>query len=303
MTHFRPVFFFFSSVLLTFVGGVLGGAPLSVLRQQVGGFPYWLIGLGTAVLFWGMKMPGLTFFFLINVVIVGLLTEVRKTKLSESIQWLSVFLLTFGLTAASLSILTAVFKIDLIANFWARVSEALLLVPDLAKTITNTEVLQQLPSIGGTYIMFCLAATLIMERTFFSWSDEKLPVSYHLSQFRLPEPAIWVLIASMLFAFGNFGLPQAKLWALNIFNIALMAYFFQGLAVVTKYFQAFNVGKFWRVFWYVLIALQLFVLVSVLGVVDYWVDFRKSFTAGKDVLGKNKMKSKLGRGKSRGDSQ
>ena len=51
-------------------------------------------------------------------------------------------------------------------------------------------------------------------------------------------------------------------------------YFFQGLAVLEVAFRIFRTGAFWRFVIYFFIVGQLFLLLSAVGLIDYWVDFR-----------------------------
>jgi uncharacterized protein YybS (DUF2232 family) len=77
--------------------------------------------------------------------------------------------------------------------------------------------------------------------------------------------------------------------SLNVFNVCSVIYFFQGLAVLGKYFEIFKVGFFWRFMWVLLLAVQLPILMSLLGLVDYWADFRKMFTKRSAEIKKNRV--------------
>jgi uncharacterized protein YybS (DUF2232 family) len=61
----------------------------------------------------------------------------------------------------------------------------------------------------------------------------------------------------------------------------MVIYLFQGLAVLEVSFLAFRIGTFWKVLIYVLVVGQLFFLLSAVGVIDYWVDFRQRLTKWK----------------------
>lgn len=302
MTHFKPLLFLLSSVLLTLVGGVLGAAPLLVLRRQLGGLPYWLMGMGMSVLFWGLKMPGMSAAFFANIFLIGVFTEIRKTSYDQALQALASVTITFGFFAASFYALAATKVYDFIGVLIAGLSRSLELFPELSTSLTLSELLNQTPSLILVYLMLAMALALILEKNFFALSDETYKKSQQLSLFRLPDSFIWVLIASLLATFGKFNMPELQMLGANLLNLSLFAYFFQGISVVTRYFEVFKVGRFWRIFGYLLFTTQVFAFTSVLGVVDYWVDFRSKFTKRAGLLNKNKLKSKLGRGKSRGDS-
>jgi uncharacterized protein YybS (DUF2232 family) len=61
----------------------------------------------------------------------------------------------------------------------------------------------------------------------------------------------------------------------NALNVLLVLYFFQGLGVVARFFQVIKLSSFWQGFWYIMIVFQLLLLVSVLGFIDFWIDFRE----------------------------
>lgn len=280
----------------------MGAAPLSVLRKQLGAPPYWLMGAGMAVFFWGLKMPGMAFLFFLNCVLVGALYELRKTKLGQELQAISAVLVTYIVSIALSLGLSKMGLYDIAGIIMARMSDVLIAFPELAKNIPMGELFNQIPSLGLTYLAVTMAVTLLLEKSFFRMSDEAAPKKELLSSFRLPDSFIWAFILSLLLSFGKFDNPELQSVGVNVLNVTVLAYYFQGLAVVARYFQVFQVGRFWRVFWYILFTVQLFVFTSIIGVVDYWADFRSRFNKTAALLAKDKFKSKLGRRKSRGDS-
>ena len=91
---------------------------------------------------------------------------------------------------------------------------------------------------------------------------------------RLPDSFVWVALVT---AAGNFleVKPEwLKIASSNAFNIAVMLYFFQGLAVVVSFMNSKKVTAFWRMLAYLLIFTQLFLAVAFLGFVDLWMGFR-----------------------------
>jgi uncharacterized protein YybS (DUF2232 family) len=103
---------------------------------------------------------------------------------------------------------------------------------------------------------------------FFSLSD--------LREWRSPEPLIWCFILSGFFLFlpVHWGL---KALALNILLMSALFYFFQGLAIVAYFFHHKKVPMLLRSVGYVLIAVEQFVTLFVvgLGLFDLWGDFRR----------------------------
>ena len=70
----------------------------------------------------------------------------------------------------------------------------------------------------------------------------------------------------------------------NVFNIAVMLYFFQGLAVVVDFFAVKRVSVIWRTVAYLLIFLQLFLMVAFIGFVDLWLEFRNRTKSDKSAV-------------------
>lgn len=94
-------------------------------------------------------------------------------------------------------------------------------------------------------------------------------------RFKVPNPVIWVMLTSLVAAFYYGPWPDTVRYVgSNVLNVLLVAYFFQGLAVVTVFFNTYKVTPFWRTIWYIFIVLQLFLFVSCLGFLDFWLDFR-----------------------------
>ena len=101
---------------------------------------------------------------------------------------------------------------------------------------------------------------------------------------RVPDPFIWVLIASGFAMFLS--LPVLTLWAKNVFAIILACYFVQGLAVFSFFCDRFQLSRGLRAVGYVLIAVQHVVMALVLavGVFDLWGDFRRLRVIAADVI-------------------
>ena len=91
----------------------------------------------------------------------------------------------------------------------------------------------------------------------------------------VPDQAVWVLIgSSAAFALANNILAFV---AINLLLISLVAYFFQGLAIIVYFLESRNVPVFfWVLIFFVIILQPLLVGASVgLGVFDSWMDLRK----------------------------
>ena len=96
-----------------------------------------------------------------------------------------------------------------------------------------------------------------------------------LNQWQAPDYLVWALIGCgllMLFPAG-----VTRMISLNIILILMTIYFFQGMAIVSFYFEKKQIPRLFRILLYTLIALQQLALIAVIGIglFDMWVNFRK----------------------------
>ena len=96
-----------------------------------------------------------------------------------------------------------------------------------------------------------------------------------LKLWKAPEFMVWLFIGCgvMLILPDN----SFKILGLNGLIILMTIYFFQGIAIVSFYFEKKNVPRIFRIFLYSVLALQQLVLLSVIGLgfFDMWLNFRK----------------------------
>jgi uncharacterized protein YybS (DUF2232 family) len=96
-----------------------------------------------------------------------------------------------------------------------------------------------------------------------------------LNLWKAPDYLVWGVIGCGLALF----LPHTaiKVIAINGLLILMTVYFFQGIAIVSFYFDKKGLPRFVRVFLYTLIALQQLILLAVIGLgfFDLWVNFRR----------------------------
>jgi uncharacterized protein YybS (DUF2232 family) len=96
-----------------------------------------------------------------------------------------------------------------------------------------------------------------------------------LTQWQAPDYLVWALIGCGLLML----LPASatRMIGLNVLLILITIYFFQGMAIVSFYFEKKQVPRFFRILLYTLIALQQLALIAVIGIglFDMWFNFRK----------------------------
>jgi hypothetical protein len=111
------------------------------------------------------------------------------------------------------------------------------------------------------------------------------PQLYNLHAWQAPAWLIWVLIVA---GFGLFApSDDVVLVARNVFVVVLAGYFCQGLAIVSYYLQRLQLPTGLRVASYLLIGFQQVVagVVLMLGVFDFWGDFRRLSVSAADAQG------------------
>lgn len=157
----------------------------------------------------------------------------------------------------------------------------------------------QVPSMVIVFLLFSLFLSVLLEgslRNLFGFRLSREQVINRavdkntMLLFKLPNYLIWIAMFSFLLSFIK-GIDQSvQNLAANLFNVLVVFYFFQGLAVVEAFFRFLRAGVFIKFLFYFLFVLQLFVVVAAIGFADYWLDFRdrmkrkKPFGLGKKEL-------------------
>jgi hypothetical protein len=137
--------------------------------------------------------------------------------------------------------------------------------------------MQQVPSAIAIVLILALGVGLIFERRVFSWLNlprEKIASQLKLLEYRVPDFFIWVAMIAFLLTMVSFGGKAIAILAVNIVNVALVLYFFQGLAVLEVLLNSMRAGTFTRVLVYIILVGQLVLILSIVGLIDYWLDFR-----------------------------
>ncbi len=269
------------AVMLSAFTAVLGAAPLRVLRHLIGGGFFWLAGITTAVVFYSLGWIPLAAVIGAQTILIGTYTEFEERDFSMR-QAASFSVLLTGLFISSSFYTWTAFN----GKGWLnRLLDGVQVYLDKAKqmniqaleNIKAQDIVVQLPSGILIFLILSLGLALIFERNLMRWAGLVYRRRDRLSEFSAPDAVVWLFIVSLLGAFAELGVKGLQMVAMNIFNVCSVIYFFQGLAVLGKYFETFKVGFFWRFMWVLLLVVQLPILMSMLGLVDYWVDFRKMF--------------------------
>lgn len=140
-------------------------------------------------------------------------------------------------------------------------------------------ILQYLPGVFVSVLMSALALGFIFESKvsrLFGLKREKISTGIKWIEFRTPDLFIWFALCGFLFSLIETGIPHLKVVAINISIFNVVVFFFQGISVVEFMTRAYRVGPFTKFAIYMLIFGWLIPAISLVGFLDYWVNFRKN---------------------------
>lgn len=266
---------------------ILGGVSLKVLRHQLGRLGYWLL---TAVITGGLfaaHAGPLAVAFLSLVVLMGVFSELEELHLS--FLWSSFFTLLLNCLIAGGAMALWVSRVGPKWSTILQSSLETLLQPltqiNSSLKINYADLVYQIPSIVLVLWMAAIYLAVLLEGRLNSQEGPKKDVMEsgfpsmrrQLSDLRMPDAVVWIFILALLGAFGGFDLRGVESISVNILNISFVLFFFQGIAVVARFFEKLKMGSFWQGIFMILIVVHLFLFVSLLGLMDYWLDFRSRF--------------------------
>jgi len=273
-----------SATILTSLFLFLGTPLLRVMRNVYGSRKYWISGVVITAAMLAIVPSAVIYAFLFFSlwVTVGLYQEFEEQGRGNF--WTATLSVLLGSSLVILgpSIVAHALKMDLSALLKETFEQVLQQISNGKSLkdfgVTAEGIVGQLPSMLIVVHVMSLAFALMLDRRMaqlFGLQYEKIASAIKLLDFKVPDPFIWLTMFSFLFSFVKVGPEWTSVVSLNVFNVMMGIYLFQGLAVLEVSFLAFRIGSFVRLLIYVLVVGQLFFLLSVVGVIDYWVDFRR----------------------------
>ncbi|MFO7685739.1 MAG: DUF2232 domain-containing protein [Desulfobacterales bacterium] len=131
------------------------------------------------------------------------------------------------------------------------------------------------PALSVSAALFLAWTSLLLARPLLRRHRLYYPDFGRLNLWKAPEQLVWSVIGCGLLLM----IPEntVKLFGINGLLILMTIYFFQGIAIVSFYFEKKRFPRLLRIILYSLIALQQVVLLVVvgLGFFDMWLNFRK----------------------------
>lgn len=132
-----------------------------------------------------------------------------------------------------------------------------------------------IPAMAVASTLFLTWTSLLIAKPLLKRRNLFYPDFGSLNTWKAPELLVWFVIGCGLMLLVPF--RPLKLVGFNGLLILLTIYFFQGIAIVSYYFERKRFPRALRVFLYSLIALQQMILLIVIGIgfFDMWLNFRK----------------------------
>lgn len=131
-------------------------------------------------------------------------------------------------------------------------------------------------------LMLSLSAGLAFETQIFRVFQirrERIVAGLRWLDFKLPDWFIWTSMVGLFLALVEVGLPAfLEVIGLNILFVAGAAFFIQGLVVFEYASRLYKFGPLFKISMYMLIMFWAMPAVVILGLSDYWVDFRTRMT-------------------------
>ncbi len=276
----RYLFYGVWAVLMTALTYILGAVSLKMLRRKFGRAGYWALTMlmSGALYAAGFQILGVAFFSL--VVLIGVFSELEEMGFTLMVSAFFTLVINSLLAGGSLAIWvysTGPKWTQVVMNHLETLFKPLMEMNPQVQ-IKYFDMMLVLPSVvlimwmGALYLAIQLESRLITEGP--QSPDESQSMRRQLNQLRLPDGVVWIFIASLLLAFGGFGNETVQMIGTNVLNVSVVLFFFQGLAVVNRFFESVRMSVIWQSVFMVLIVIYLFLFVSVIGLADYWFDFR-----------------------------
>ncbi len=270
-----------AAAILTVSTVILAPLPLMLLRRNKGRGSF-AVGavIACSILFW-FTSPVTVGAFLVAVLLTAVFSECENQNIGYSSAVFVSLMVICGLGILSTGYAVEHFGFEPIEFFRSQVYGAVsqLTLP-AGVTVDRDALLNQVPSGIVILIVFTIWLNSILVGRLEKLLGWKAPGQTHifkskeLRKWKLPDATVWLALSSVAGSFFDIQ-PVWMHWvATNTFNVVVMLYFFQGLAIVVDLFAIKKVAPFWRTIAYLFIFSQLFLMVAFLGFVDLWLTFR-----------------------------
>ncbi len=258
---------------------LIASGPLRAFRLSFPFYIYWLVVAAASAAFWFAGAPVIACVLAASGLVVGLFTEFRMWHLGRGVAATGAIVALMAAVGAAFGAWCREMKISPV-TWLTQVIEPMVVKFKAAYPTAEIEVdaiIYQLPSALVLLGLISIAAALVSEQSWLRMGGSNRR-SEPWNEFKLSDFAIYLLMLALLAALTRHGVPAITSVGANVLNVLVLLYFFQGMAVVFKAFDVFKVGLPWRVLIGLILTFQLALLVAVVGVADYWLEFRNRLT-------------------------
>lgn len=272
-------------------------AVVSVLFSFMGApFLRALSAKAKPTLFWGVGAMIVAILFLVQLTLgavyvgavwttLGFYSELEKRGVSwRKTSLIAVASGVFFAVASAVFVFQSSLKINLAEQMITPIMQAMNQVnPD--EKFSVEDLTQYMPGVLIATLICSLAVGLIFESKIFQlfqFKREKIISSLKWLEFRLPDQFIWVALIGFLFSLlkveifsSAMSAEKIKMIAINISIFSTVAFFLQGISVFEYLARFYRLGTFNKGLIYVLIFVWFAPAIGLIGLIDYWADFRK----------------------------
>lgn len=266
--------------ILTIFTVVIGAPFFRLIRNQYGRQAYWFLGLFFCIVLGLVNAYPYAILFSLLWITIGAYHELevlgyswKKAALAAVVVGILLGLMFPVLLFDKLN----VFTLKQFEDFFNQAFASLRALNPSLK-IEKDIIINSLPAIIIDLQLIMLATSVMFERRvhqLFKIPRVRPAAQVNLLEFRLPDYFIWIAMIGFLLSFQDFGSPGLSIFGINIVNIGIVLYFLQGLAVVEVFLIAIRAGSIFRAVLYFFVVGNLFILVSLIGFMDFWLDFRR----------------------------
>lgn len=266
---------------------ILGAVSLKVLRRKFGRAGYWGFNTVLSIGMFALNAQLLAIAFFSLVVLIGVFSEFEEMGFGVKLAAFFTLVINSLIGAGA-----TIFWVYSSGPKWSQ--HVLTALEGLFKPLVEInpqvkidyfDLMLVLPSVilamwlGAIYVAILLESRLVTDEKEVAQIEGAEAASVptmrqQLRELRLPDAVIWLFIAGLLGAFGGFGQPVVEHVAANVLNVSFILFFFQGVAIVSRFFERIRMSVFWQTLFMALVVIYLFLFVSLLGLTDYWFDFR-----------------------------
>jgi hypothetical protein len=282
------------AVVLTLTTVILAPLPLMLLRRN-GGRTSFLLGsvVASAALVW-FATPLVVASFLAAVILTFVLCESESQNLGYTSSVFVSLLVLAGFSAIATGYAIQHYGFDPVQFFKTQVTQGLAQINfPSGVTIDKDALINQIPSALVIMVIFSIwMNSIIVPRVeqLLGWAptfQKHIFVSDEFRGWKLPDGFVWLALLSAAGAFFDVDPSWVHWLATNVFNIVVMLYFFQGLAIIVDFFAVKRVSGVWRAITYLFIFSQLFLMVAFIGFADLWLGFRNRMRTDKSAVAKS----------------